>query len=51
MLDKNLIIVDNFYTNAMKTRKFILTQPFPIKGNFPGLRTISYANESIKKDF
>lgn len=44
----SLIIIDNFYNNPIETRNFILTQEFSIKGNFPGQRTISYANEEIK---
>jgi hypothetical protein len=44
-----LIIVDNFYTNAMETREFVLTQPFTVRGNYPGQRTISYATESLKQ--
>lgn len=43
-----LIIVDNFYKNAMDTRNFILTQDFTVKGNYPGRRTRSYANEHLK---
>jgi len=44
-----LIIVDNFYNNVMDTRNYILTQDFSVKGNFPGQRTISYANEHLKE--
>lgn len=44
----SLIVVDNFYRNAMGTRNFILGQDFSVKGNFPGKRTISYATEPIK---
>lgn len=44
-----LIIIDNFYTNPMETRNYILTQEFFVKGNFPGQRTISYANEQLKE--
>lgn len=44
-----LIIVDNFYNNAMDTRNYILSQEFSIKGNFPGQRTVSYANEHLKE--
>jgi len=43
-----LIIVDNFYNNAMDTRNYILTQQFTVTGNFPGQRTMSYANEHLK---
>jgi hypothetical protein len=43
-----LIVVDNFYNNAMDTRNYILTQNFIVKGNFPGQRTISYATNDLK---
>ena len=43
-----LIVVDNFYNNAQSTRDYILTQEFPVKGNFPGQRTISYANQHLQ---
>jgi hypothetical protein len=44
----SLIVVDNFYNNAMNTRNFILSQEFSVKGNFPGKRTVSYATENLK---
>ena len=44
-----LIIVDNFYSNAQATREFMLTQDFKVKGNYPGQRTISFANEHLKE--
>jgi hypothetical protein len=44
-----LIIIDNFYMNAMETRNYILTQPFTVVGNYPGQRTRSYATEALKK--
>ena len=50
-LSHNLIVIDNFYTNAQGTREFILTQDFLVTGNFPGYRTTSYSNESLKKSF
>jgi hypothetical protein len=43
-----VIIIDNFYNNPIETRNFVLNQDFSIKGNFPGQRTRSYANEKIK---
>ena len=43
-----IIVIDNFYKNAMETRNFILTQEFSVTGNYPGKRTISYANEHLK---
>lgn len=43
-----LIVIDNFYNNAYDTRKYILTQDFMVRGNYPGQRTISYANQHLK---
>jgi len=44
----SLIIIDNFYNNAPDVRKYVLTQEFSVKGNYPGQRTISYATEDLK---
>jgi hypothetical protein len=44
-----LIVIDNFYNNAIETRNYILTQEFSVRGNYPGQRTISYANEHLKE--
>ena len=44
----SLIVVENFYNNAEDVRKYILTQDFSVKGNYPGQRTISYATEDLK---
>ena len=44
----SIIVVDNFYNNALDVRKYILTQEFSVKGNYPGQRTISYATEELK---
>ena len=44
----SLIIVDNFYNNAHEVRKYILTQEFSVRGNYPGQRTVSYATEELK---
>jgi len=44
-----LIVIDNFYNNAMDTRNYILTLDFSVKGNYPGQRTISFANEHLKE--
>jgi hypothetical protein len=43
-----LIVVDNFYNNAMETRNYILTQEFKVRGNYPGQRTRSYATIELK---
>ena len=42
------LVIDNFYNNPLQTREYILKQHFSVKGNYPGLRTRSYANEAIK---
>jgi hypothetical protein len=43
-----LIVVDNFYNNALETRNYVLTQEFAVRGNFPGQRTRSYATQHLK---
>ena len=43
-----LIVIDNFYKNAYETRKYILTQEFSVRGNYPGQRTVSYATQHLK---
>jgi len=50
-MNKNIIVIDDYYGNVDKTRGFILSQSFDITGNFPGKRTMSYANDSIKRSF
>ena len=44
----NVMVIDNFYNNPMETREFILTQEFNVRGNYPGVRTRSFATEEIK---
>lgn len=44
-----LIVIDNFYNNPYETREYVLSQDFSVKGNYPGKRTISFANEQIKE--
>ena len=45
----NLMVIDNFYTNAQATREYILTQEFKVRGNYPGQRTVSFANQHLKQ--
>ncbi len=45
----NLLVVDNFYKNPLEVRKFALNEEFKVSGNYPGLRTKSFANEELKK--
>ena len=43
------LIVDNFYDNVDDVRAFALAQDFDVKGNYPGLRTKPFLNESTKE--
>jgi len=45
----NLIIIDNFYADPDSVREFALGQEFSVTGNFPGLRTKSFINDSVKE--
>lgn len=44
-----LIVIDNFYNNPIETRNYILTQDFNVRGNYPGQRTRSFANNTLKE--
>lgn len=44
----NIIVVDNFYSNADGVRSFALTQTYNVAGNFPGKRTKTFLNQSTK---
>jgi hypothetical protein len=44
----NSITVDDFYTNPWEVRDFALRQEFKVRGNYPGQRTVSFLNESLK---
>jgi len=48
-MNGSLIVIDNFYSNPDEVRKYILTQDFKVKGNYPGNRTRSFATEELKK--
>lgn len=43
------MVVDNFYSNVDSVRQFALSQPFDVKGNYPGARTKTFLNEDIKR--
>ncbi len=45
----NLMVIDNFYTNAKETREYILKEEFKVRGNYPGQRTTSRANQHLKE--
>jgi hypothetical protein len=42
------VIVDEFYNDVDDVREFALNQEFAVRGNFPGQRTISFLNDSVK---
>lgn len=44
----DLLILDNFYNDPDAVRDFALKQDFSVTGNFPGFRTKSMMNDSIK---
>jgi hypothetical protein len=43
------LIVDDFYNNVDEVRNFALQQDFSARGNYPGQRTKSFLNDSIKE--
>jgi len=45
----NTLIIDGFYSNPYEVRDFALSQEFGVKGNYPGQRTKSFANDNIKE--
>lgn len=45
----NIIVVDDFYNNPDEVREFALSQPFDVTGNYPGSRTKSFLNDSVKE--
>ena len=49
MARQNLMIIDNFYSDAEAVREMALSQEFGVKGNYPGQRTVPMATESAKE--
>ncbi len=43
----NIIVVDDFLTNPDETREFVLQQEFTESGNYPGMRSKPFENESV----
>jgi hypothetical protein len=48
-METQLLITDQFYNDVDAVREFALQQDFSVKGNYPGNRTISFLNDSIKE--
>lgn len=46
-----LVVVDDFYPDPDAMRKFAMAQDFSVSGNYPGLRTKSFATEDDKRRF
>lgn len=46
----NAMVVDNFYDEPLKVREFALSQNIDIEGNYPGTRTIPFANTELKNN-
>lgn len=46
-----IVVIDNFYDDPDAVREFALQQEFNVKGNYPGLRTKSFATENVKRRF
>lgn len=44
----NLVIAENFYDNPDDVRRFALSQPFDVKGNYPGVRTKPFLSDAAK---
>jgi hypothetical protein len=42
-------IIDNFYSDVDEVRNFALQQEYPVSGNYPGKRTKSFLNDSMKE--
>jgi len=45
----SIIAIDDFYSNPFEVRSFALNQNFDIQGNFPGYRTKSFLNDTLKE--
>lgn len=47
-MNLNLLILDNFYDDALEVRKMALSMDFGVRGNYPGQRTVPMGTESAK---
>jgi hypothetical protein len=48
-MNLELMIIDNFYTDPDSVRAYALSQPFDVKGNYPGARTKPYLPDDVKE--
>lgn len=47
----SLIVIDNFFDNPDEVRDIALNSPFPVRGNYPGARTLANPTEAMKLKF
>lgn len=47
-MQTSVIITEDFYDNPMAVREHALSQEYQVRGNYPGIRTISFLNDSVK---
>lgn len=47
-MNLGLTVIEDFYVNPEEVRAFALDQEFNVTGNYPGRRTVSHADASIK---
>jgi len=47
-MNANLIVIDNFYSDADTVRDFALSQSFDRTGNYPGSRTKNFIDSTLK---
>lgn len=48
-MQTSAIIVDDFYRDVNDVRAFALSQPFDVKGNYPGARTKTFLTQAVKE--
>ena len=48
-MTNELLLLDDFYNNPQQVRDTALASDFCVRGNFPGERTVSYLNDSMKQ--
>ena len=47
----DIVVIDNFLRDPLSVRKFGLAQSFNVTGNYPGSRTIAFANPTMRALF
>jgi hypothetical protein len=47
-MNQSLLVVDDFYQDPLDVRQYSLSSEFNVRGNYPGLRTRPFLNDSIR---